>query len=774
MRDGNPLRPRLSHALLSLLLSAGLTLPVLGVLLPSIPFTSLILPVLLTVLFFEFAAINRVCTAVAAVLAAAGCAVWLFLLGGLPVVADVARAVSLRFMGVDAAIPLIQAPAAVLLSVVLTFVSCLACMRGFSFLSALLCVSVVLLLYLTGSEHLIPYLIPGLVAFLVLLVTDRFPETSLPALLPWILLIVVAAFALAGQGTGETDLTRRADDLRQQILDRLFFTEPRDVFSLSSEGYYPEGQEQLGGPPNPRETPVMEVSAPRTAYLRGVVLNEYTGRSWKNTTGGRRYLWNSARFSAEQQSLFNLLLPAEAVQNTLCAPQEVRVRMLSDSASTLFVPQRIRELSPGGDMVPYFSNASEVFITRNLQSGNTYSVSAPLFLAGDSGLGTLIEVCSTFDDPAYDRAVDDFTSLPSHLEKPVFDLAREVADAGESPYNKALALQAWLSRSFRYTLDVDEQPADRDFVTRFLLETKEGYCTYFASAMTVLCRMVGLPARYVEGYLAEPDENGRAVVTGLNAHAWTEVYFKGFGWLTFDATPKTRSSGNDDGGSGNDGENTPTPEPPEPTPEPTPSPTPEPDVPGEDSTEPSPEPTPEPTPEPEPDPEPSPEPDPDSESSPEPSPDPSSAPDTPPEGGSSFPWWWLLLLLPILLLLLRIRMTSPSFRSRRAKDEDARLDVWAQEIFELLRAENLTRSRDESPMAFCRRVDRQACFGVSLGPVGECLSLFRYSEAKASPQDVSLVQDTAILLKGELSSGARLRYLLRRIFLPLSSRPWAA
>ena len=80
----------------------------------------------------------------------------------------------------------------------------------------------------------------------------------------------------------------------------------------------------------------------------------------------------------------------------------------------------------------------------------------------------------------------------------------------------------------------------------------------------------------------------------------------------------------------------------------------------------------------------------------------------------------------------------------------------------------------KSPMAFCRRVDRQACFGVSLGPVGECLSLFRYSEAKASPQDVSLVQDTAILLKGELSSGARLRYLLRRIFLPLSSRPWAA
>ena len=48
-----------------------------------------------------------------------------------------------------------------------------------------------------------------------------------------------------------------------------------------------------------------------------------------------------------------------------------------------------------------------------------------------------------------------------------------------------------------------------------------------------MCRMIGLPARYVEGYLATPDENGTAYVTGLQAHAWTEVYFSGFGWLTF-------------------------------------------------------------------------------------------------------------------------------------------------------------------------------------------------------------------------------------------------
>ena len=119
-------------------------------------------------------------------------------------------------------------------------------------------------------------------------------------------------------------------------------------------------------------------------------------------------------------------------------------------------------------------------------------------------------------------------------------------------------------------------------------------------------------------------------------------------------------------------------------------------------------------------------------------------------------------------------MSSPSFRARAAKDEDARLEAWAQEIHDLLSAEGITRNKDESPMAFCRRVDRQGFFSVALGPVGECLSLLRYSETHADETDTRLVQDTAILLRGELSRPARMKYFLRRVFLPLSRRSWSA
>lgn len=769
-------RLHLVHALLSGLLAAGLLLPLMGILEPSFLSPSLLIWCAGIIVLFELVSLSRVSAIVSACAGVILLLVWLFAMDGLLTVSDVALAVALRFSGVRTALPLVAFPATILLTAVVTLVSCFACLRNASVIPcSLLCFGMILLIYLSGAAEMVPWFLPALAALLLILLTDRFPETPLLPLLPVAVLLVSGAFLLTLGGVGANPLRDKADELRQAVLDRLFFTEPRDVFSLSSEGYYPQGQEQLGGKPDPDDTPVMQVSTPRTVYLRGVVLNEYTGRSWRNTTGGRRYLRQSPRLLTERAALFDEDLPSLTVRNTLCDPATVSVRMLSGSASTLFVPQRVRDLVPGGDLVPYFSNSSELFVTRNLRAGDTYSVSAPIFQAGDPGLGTLIEVCSTLEDSRYDQVVDTYTSLPGHLEEPVYALAREAASVASAPYGQALAIQSWLSRSFRYTLDVEDQPGNLDFVTHFLLDTREGYCTHFASAMTVLCRMAGLPARYIEGYIAEPDENGEAIVTGLSAHAWTEVYFKGFGWLTFDATPK--SGGRTPDGSGPDP--SPSPEPPEPTPSPDVPESPE-DEPAPDAgiSESEPEPTPEPTPEsapepaaedtpvPEDTPEPSEGPD---DDQPSPPPDRTAAPDEPGRSGS-FPWLWLLLLLLLAALILRIWFTSPSACARRAKNDDAVFNVWTQEITDLLYAENLVRAKGESPMAFGRRVDRNAQFSVALGPVGECVSLIRYSRAEAAETDIGLVRDTSILLKSELSKPARLRYLMRRIFIPVKRR----
>ena len=765
------LRTRLIHALVSFLMAAGLLLPFMGILEPSLLSPGLLLPAAVIIVLFELACLNRAASFTALGAGLLAVAVWFFGAGGMLTVSDVVLATALRLSGIRTAIPLVASSAVIIFTVMITLVSCFACLRSVSVLpSAILCFAMILLIYLTGSVHMILWFLPALLAVLLILMTDRFPETPVLPLVPFAALVVAGAFLLSGTGIGSEEIREKADEFRQAVLDRLFFTEPRDVFSLSSEGLYPQGQNQLGGRPQPNDHPVMQVSAPRTVYLRGVIMNEYTGRNWRNTTGGRRYLRQSPRLADERIFLFNEDLPALSVRNALCEPSKLSVRMLSDSASTLFVPQRVRDLSPGGELVPYFSNSSELFVTRNLRAGDTYTVSAPLFMAGDSGLGTLIGVCSAMDDSRYEEIAETYTALPSHLEEPVYALAREAASVASSPYEKALAIQSWLSRSFRYTLDVAPQPEDYDFVTHFLLTTKEGYCTYFASAMTVLCRMVGLPARYIEGYIAEPDEHGEAIVTGLSAHAWTEVYFKGFGWLTFDATPRGRggSDRQNSGGPSPSPEPEPTPEPPQPDTEntedePTPAP---------DDSDTSPDPTPSPTPEP------TPEPDPDrtSDRTGEPDPTPSADPRNDPQREAPdlselLPQLLLLLLLLLLAAaVLRAWFTSPSFRARRAKTEDERFDVWAQEITDLLRAENLRRTAGESPMAFGRRADRAGVFSVSLGHAGECLSLIRYSRLSAAETDTALLRDTSQVMRRELSRPALLRYFIRRFFVPLSKR----
>lgn len=770
-------KARLTHALLSMLLAAGILLPLLGIMDPSFLSPVVLIWCAGVVLLFELASLHRTASIAAACAALISLAFWLFALDGLLVVSDVVLAVGLRFTGVLTALPLVASSAVILTVVLVTLAACFACLRSVSFLPAfVLCFSMILLIYLSGSGGMVPYFLPALLALLVILLTDRFPETPVLPLLPVGALLVAAAFLLTSGGVGANPFRDKADELRQAILDRLFFTEPRDVFSLSSEGFYPEGQDQLGGKPAPDETPVMQVSAPRIVYLRGVILNEYTGRVWHNTTGGRRYLRQSPRLSGKRALLFDEDLPARTVRNALCDPVTVSVRMLSDSASTLFVPQRVRELTPGGELVPYFSDSSELFVTRNLQAGDTYTVSAPLFLAGDSGLGTLIEVCSTLEDSQYEQIAETYTSLPDHLEEPVYALAREASSVASAPYDRALALQSWLSRTYRYTMDVDPQPSNLDFVTHFLMDTKEGYCTYFASAMTVLCRMIGLPARYVEGYIAEPNENGEALVTGLSAHAWTEVYFKGFGWLTFDATPK--HGGGSGNSTGQEPQPSPTPTPsPEPEPDPTPSGKPEPpeekptpdDGNADETPSPSPEPEEEPTPEKTPEESPAPSENPDDNLPSPPQDQANSMPENLENNPGSFPWWWLLLLL-LLAVVGRILFTSPTSRARRAKDPEAVFNVWTQEITDLLHAENLNREKSESPMAFGRRVDRSALFTVSMGPVGECVSLIRYSRADVNETDIGLVRDTSILLKDELSKPARVRYLFRRFFVPLKKR----
>ncbi len=119
----------------------------------------------------------------------------------------------------------------------------------------------------------------------------------------------------------------------------------------------------------------------------------------------------------------------------------------------------------------------------------------------------------------------------------IYELAQEITAGCESDYEKYLAIEEWFGENgFVYDLEFVPQSAEVEY---FVFDSKRGICSDFATATTLLARAAGLPARYTEGFaLSEDcrDELGVYNVTAAQAHAYTQVYVKGCGWLNLDAT----------------------------------------------------------------------------------------------------------------------------------------------------------------------------------------------------------------------------------------------
>jgi protein-glutamine gamma-glutamyltransferase len=165
---------------------------------------------------------------------------------------------------------------------------------------------------------------------------------------------------------------------------------------------------------------------------------------------------------------------------------------------------------------------------------------------------TRYEAESDIAKPTADELRGTGQSYPPQIEKTylylrtvdprVPQLAEKVTHAAGNPYDKALALETYLKTHYAYTLQLPRTPV-RDPIANFLFERKQGHCEYFASALAVMLRTVGIPARVVTGFRSDEfnDLTGNYVIRAKDAHAWVEAYFPGYGWQTFDPTPSGSS-----------------------------------------------------------------------------------------------------------------------------------------------------------------------------------------------------------------------------------------
>lgn len=156
---------------------------------------------------------------------------------------------------------------------------------------------------------------------------------------------------------------------------------------------------------------------------------------------------------------------------------------------------------------------------------------------------------ASYDTLYPEGAPEEYLQIPNNLPQRVKDLAAEITAEGETPYAKMDLLQQYLRQNYEYTNkpDLTRRRSD-DFVDSFLFEIQQGYCDYYSTAMVVMARSLGIPARWVKGYApgSQPSDEmmmrnpelGRAYnVSNADAHSWAELYFGDYGWIPFEATP---------------------------------------------------------------------------------------------------------------------------------------------------------------------------------------------------------------------------------------------
>ncbi|MBR2133047.1 MAG: transglutaminase domain-containing protein [Oscillospiraceae bacterium] len=136
-----------------------------------------------------------------------------------------------------------------------------------------------------------------------------------------------------------------------------------------------------------------------------------------------------------------------------------------------------------------------------------------------------------------------YLQLPGELSDAVRTLAEEITRDCDSNYEKLTAIAEYLQKNYTYTTQPAPIPEGVDFLDYILFETDEGYCTWYATAATMLGRCVGVPTRYVQGYCIPLEGSVPTILEDADSHAWCEGYLPGFGWITVEATPGADTAG---------------------------------------------------------------------------------------------------------------------------------------------------------------------------------------------------------------------------------------
>ncbi len=271
---------------------------------------------------------------------------------------------------------------------------------------------------------------------------------------------------------------------------------------------------------------VMRVRTTERRNWRGLVFDVYTGTGW--------------RIDDHRVRQHTSAVPPIALvhgRDDVYAYRNRERRLVQtfyiqqDQPNVAFAVPRVEHIYLPGDHV-YVDRYSSVRLPFTLDRGMIYTVvSRPLDPAPPR-----LESAGA----AYPRFIlERYLQLPPSVTARTHTLAREITVGGATPYEQVRAVNQYLWTQYRYDLSIGPQRKAGDAVDYFLFEERRGYCEQFASAMVVLLRSAGIPARLATGYTPGTVHplTGLLEIRNSDAHAWVEVFFPGTGWVEFEPTP---------------------------------------------------------------------------------------------------------------------------------------------------------------------------------------------------------------------------------------------
>lgn len=295
-----------------------------------------------------------------------------------------------------------------------------------------------------------------------------------------------------------------------------------EEFSLSKTGYQ-RYSSRLGGPVRISDKKVMTVYGEGPFYLRGNIRHTYTGNMWRTLNYPKEIYLSGQKIDKVPDS-----------QKKYYNYKTIRIKNHFFSSTSLFSPYIPNTVYLNGNYEIELGPDFQLRFPEGRYAGEEYTIKVLEPLPYER----LIEMGKNINKTNIENLADYLQIPKAKITGRTKELTREIVKDKSTDYEKAIAIEEYLRKNFKYNTNVEMPPRNREFIDYFLFETKEGYCTYFATTMAIMLRLEGIPSRYVEGYVAQDLVNENTyIVKQKNAHAWVEAFIEPVGWVTFEPTP---------------------------------------------------------------------------------------------------------------------------------------------------------------------------------------------------------------------------------------------